>query len=112
MSLCSTDWPLVTEVRGGFVEHLSVTKVAQQSVTKIISPTIMNLVTPKAGAKNELLFNKPASDSLYCHVQTKHSRFCENCQNWYRDDTRQTKNRQNRIVMIPSRYWNRIGGDT
>jgi hypothetical protein len=46
--------------RGWFVEHLSATQVAQQSVTKTISVTIMNLVTPKAGAKHELLFNKPA----------------------------------------------------
>ncbi len=30
-------------------------------MTKIISVTIMILVTPKAGAKHELLFNKPAS---------------------------------------------------
>ncbi len=35
--------------------------IAQQSVTKIISVTIMNLVKPKAGAKHELLFNEPAS---------------------------------------------------
>ncbi len=39
--------------RGGFVEHLSPTEVAQQSVTKIISLTIINLVTPKARAKHE-----------------------------------------------------------
>jgi hypothetical protein len=32
-------------------------------VTKIISVTIMNLVTPTAGAKHELLFNEPASGS-------------------------------------------------
>jgi hypothetical protein len=48
--------------RGGFVEHLSPTLVAQQSVTKIIFVTMMNLVTHKAGAKHELLFNKPASN--------------------------------------------------
>jgi hypothetical protein len=30
-------------------------------VTKIIIVTIMNLATPKAGAKHELLFNEPAS---------------------------------------------------
>jgi hypothetical protein len=47
---------------GEFVERLSLTQVAQQSVTKIMSLTIMNLVTPKAGAKHELLFNKPASE--------------------------------------------------
>ncbi len=40
--------------RGGFVEHLCHTEVAQQSVTTIKSATIMNLVTSKAGAKNEL----------------------------------------------------------
>jgi hypothetical protein len=47
-------------LRGGFVEHLSLTSVAQQSVAEIISLTIMNLVTPKVGAKHELLLNKPA----------------------------------------------------
>jgi hypothetical protein len=35
--------------------------VAQQSVTKILSLTFVNLVTPKALAKHEHLFNKPAS---------------------------------------------------
>ncbi len=30
-------------------------------VNKIMSLTIMNLITPKAGAKHELLFNEPAS---------------------------------------------------
>jgi hypothetical protein len=30
-------------------------------VTKFISPTLINLATPKAGAENELLFNKLAS---------------------------------------------------
>jgi hypothetical protein len=51
---------VLINIRGGFIKHLSPTQVAQQSVTKIISPTIMNLVTPKAGAKHELLFNKSA----------------------------------------------------
>jgi hypothetical protein len=46
---------------GGFVQHLSADLSSKQSVTKIISVTIMNWVTPKAGAKHELLFNKPAS---------------------------------------------------
>ncbi len=49
------------EPRGGFVECLSLTPAAQQSVTKIISLTFVNLVTPKAWAKHELLFNKSAS---------------------------------------------------
>ncbi len=38
---------------GGYVEHLSLTKVAQQSVTKILSVMIMNVFAPKAGAKRE-----------------------------------------------------------
>jgi hypothetical protein len=46
---------------GGFVEHLSQIQVAQQSVTKIISLICINLVTPKVGAKNELLFNAQAT---------------------------------------------------
>ncbi len=54
------DYNLTT--RGGFVEHLSWTSVAQQSVTKIITLIHINLVTPKARAKHELLFNEPASD--------------------------------------------------
>jgi len=32
-------------------------------VTKVIPLTIMNLVTPKAGAKHEVLFNKLASEA-------------------------------------------------
>ncbi len=38
--------------------------MAQQSVTKIIPLTFMKLVTPKVGAKHELLFNKPATVGL------------------------------------------------
>ncbi len=48
-------------LRSGFVEHLSRTLVAQQSVTKIISLIFIILVTLKARAKHELLFNKLAS---------------------------------------------------
>ncbi len=33
-------------------------------MTEIISLTITNLVTPKVGAKHELLFNKLASDDV------------------------------------------------
>jgi hypothetical protein len=55
---CKKELSMRFMLRGGFVEHLSLTEVAQQSVTKIIHMTIMNLVTPKAGAKHELLFNK------------------------------------------------------
>ncbi len=42
----------------------------------------------------------------------KHWRFCKNCQNRYCDNTRQAKNCQNQIMMIPSRYCNHIGGNT
>jgi hypothetical protein len=40
-------------------------------VTIIISVTILKLITPKAGAKHELLFNEPASD----HSLKRNSRF-------------------------------------
>jgi hypothetical protein len=49
----------------GFVEHLSPTYVAQQSVTESMAMTFMNLVTLKVRAKHELLFNKLASDSEF-----------------------------------------------
>ncbi len=52
-------WPSVSSWGGFF---------AQQSVTKITFVTIMNLVTPKAGAKHELLFNKPASGLTHKHL--------------------------------------------
>ncbi len=42
-------------------------------------------------------------------VHAKHQRFCESHQNWYCDNMRQEKTCQNRIVMIPSQYWNCIG---
>ncbi len=43
------------------VKHLSLT-LTQQSVTKILTVTNMNLEILKAGAKNELLFNKLTCD--------------------------------------------------
>ena len=60
------------KARGRFVEQLSLTSVAQQSVTKIISVKIMNLVTPKAGAKHEVLVNELATDQsvLFCLVSS------------------------------------------
>jgi hypothetical protein len=51
-----------THLWGGFVEHLRLTEVAQQCVAQIIAIMVINLVTPKAGAKHELLFNKLASE--------------------------------------------------
>ncbi len=44
-----------------FVEHLSLTQVAQQSATEFMAMIVTNLITPKVGAKQELLINKPAS---------------------------------------------------
>jgi hypothetical protein len=49
------------QYRDRFVEHLSLAYAAQHSVTRHIALMVMNLVTPKAGAKSELFFNKPAS---------------------------------------------------
>ncbi len=49
------------EVRGRFVDHLSRTKGAQQSVTRIISLAIVNLATAKDGAEYKLLFNKSSA---------------------------------------------------
>jgi hypothetical protein len=51
--------------------NTSTTKVAQESVTKIIFLTITNLVMPKAGAKHELLFNKLAFASVAQNVLSK-----------------------------------------
>jgi hypothetical protein len=39
---------------------LNQTQAAQQSVTRILTIITMNLVTPQAAAKLELLFNNPA----------------------------------------------------
>ncbi len=68
--------------KGGFIE------VAQQSVTKIRYVTIMNMVTQKAGANCELLFNKPAS---FCWCATQgakarkaHRHLCCHCCDHFR----------------------------
>ncbi len=45
---------LTARPRGWFVEHLGWTKATQQSVTKFIAMIFMNVVTPKATAKNQL----------------------------------------------------------
>ncbi len=42
-----------TDARGRFVEHLTPTSVAKESVTKIILLELRNLVTPTARAKHE-----------------------------------------------------------
>ncbi len=63
---------LIQVHRGGVLEYLSLTYEAEQSVTKIMSVTIMNLVKPKAGAKHELLVNEPASGQhMFCSFDKK-----------------------------------------
>jgi len=49
---------VVQEYKGGFVEHPLKT---QRIVTKYIAMIVIKLVTPKAAAKQKLLFYKPAS---------------------------------------------------
>jgi hypothetical protein len=44
---------------GQFVKHLQWIKAAQKSVTRFTAITVLNLVTPKAASKHELLANKP-----------------------------------------------------
>ncbi len=60
-----------TEPRYWFVEHLSQTYAAQQSVTKLIPLTMMNLVAPTVGAKHELLFKKLASEIGLLHIKVR-----------------------------------------
>ncbi len=52
---------LTTEYRGEFVEHLRQTWVAQQTVTQFVAMIALNLVTTKAEAEHDLLFNEPTS---------------------------------------------------
>ena len=49
---------------GGFVEHLSLTSVAQHSVTNIIFLVLINLVTSKAPAKHELFVEQTGLRTL------------------------------------------------
>jgi hypothetical protein len=50
--------------RGRFVKNLCHTLGAQKSVTKFKELITINSVTLRAPAKNELLFNKPASEHI------------------------------------------------
>jgi hypothetical protein len=52
-------------------------------VTKITRVTIVNSVTPKAGAKHELLFNKPALGNETKLVFTGNNWFFDILQAWY-----------------------------
>jgi hypothetical protein len=46
---------------GEFVEHLRRTWVAQQTETQFVAMIALNLVTTKAAAEHDLLFNEPIS---------------------------------------------------
>jgi hypothetical protein len=59
-----------TEIRGGFVEHLSLTYAVQHSVTKIIAIIVIDLVTPKVPDKFEFLSNKPASETSLLKISS------------------------------------------
>jgi len=50
---------------GVFVELLSRSKAAQHSVAQIIAMIVMNLVTLRAAAELEILFNKPAFEEWW-----------------------------------------------
>ncbi len=52
---------LTTEYRGEFVEHLRRTWEAQQTETQFVAMIALNLVTTKAAAEHDLLFNEPTS---------------------------------------------------
>ncbi len=67
-----------TCLRMWFVEHLSQTLAVQQSVTKFIVMIAINLVTPKAATKHELLLNKPMSETLFVEQNREwfHSCYC------------------------------------
>jgi hypothetical protein len=51
-----------------FVKHLSLTKLAPQSVVKLIEMIVKNSVTPKAAARHKLLLNKLASVVVLLYV--------------------------------------------
>ncbi len=57
MTICSTNQPQMRICP----TSLSQTCVSKQSVTKFIALIALNLFTPKPAAKQEFLFNKPAS---------------------------------------------------
>jgi hypothetical protein len=57
----------ITNLKKSILETFDIyglTQVAQQSLTKTISMSVVNFITPKAGTKCELLFNKLASAGL------------------------------------------------
>ncbi len=54
----------IQQTNGGFVEHLSQTYGAWQSVTQFVAMIDLYLIMGKVGAKCELLFYKKASGLL------------------------------------------------
>ncbi len=58
------------KLKGKMVQLLSQTLLAQQTVTTLLVNINVSLVTPKAAAKLELLFNKPASSHLVGETST------------------------------------------
>jgi hypothetical protein len=59
-----------------FVKHISLTQVSRQSVTKLIGTIAVNLVTPTAATKLELLFNELDSEKcekIRCVCETSKS---------------------------------------
>ncbi len=54
--------------RGGFVEYLCLSYAAEHSVPKFITIIVINLVTPKAAAKLELLLNRPTLAAYLCSL--------------------------------------------
>ncbi len=57
-----------TDLRGKFVERLSQTEAAQQSVTRLITLITMNMVTLRAAAKLDLLFNKRNTEASLLNI--------------------------------------------
>jgi hypothetical protein len=55
------------------MQHLSLVKVAKQSVTKFITKIFVNLVTPKAAPKLQPLFNETASKASYLSLSKQNN---------------------------------------
>ncbi len=61
----------IVEGRGEFVENLSQTAEAQQSVIKLIARNLIHWVIRRA--ELELLFDKPASETLVTVTKAAHA---------------------------------------
>jgi len=56
----------------GFVEHLSLTQVAQQSATEFVAMIAINSVTPKAAAKQKQQLSTSVCSTNRPQPQTSH----------------------------------------